>query len=461
MMKFRLSPAFLMAVLSIAALIPLTFGATPEAVMGSLLLVGISTALVKRGTSQYRGWNAQMGKIGEDDIETQYKQTQANLKDIGDQLKAHAEQAQKNVDRHEGLSKETSAKVDELLMKQGELQARVLEAEQKLVNANRDTQRNETPKSAGELVVTSEHMEGVNSSFRGSRRVSVPRAAITTTSAGGLAATERLDTVALPGMRRATIRDLVAPGQTEAGSLEYVRETGFTNNAAIVAEGSAKPYSEITTALVTASVRTIAHLFKASRQILDDAKALQSYIDARARYGLLLTEESQLLYGSGAGANLQGLVPVANQYTSPAGWTVTGEQRIDRLRLALLQAELAEFPSDGIVLNPTDWALIELIKDSQGRYLIGQPQEGTAARLWNRPVVSTQAMKQNDFLVGAFKLGAQIFDRMEVEVLISTENDKDFENNMVTLRAEERLAFAIYRTEAFVTGKLTAAAAAA
>ncbi|WP_032618456.1 phage major capsid protein, partial [Pseudomonas tremae] len=88
---------------------------------------------------------------------------------------------------------------------------------------------------------------------------------------------------------------------------------------------------------------------------------------------------------------------------------------------------LAEFPSDGIVLNPTDWALIELIKDSQGRYLIGQPQEGTAARLWNRPVVATQAMKQNDFLVGAFKLGAQIFDRMEVEVLISTENDKDFE----------------------------------
>lgn len=458
MMKFRLSPAFLMAVLSIAAMIPLTFGASLEAFLGSVLLVGLSTALVKRGTSHYRGWNAQMGKIGEDDIETQYKQTQANLKDIGDQLKAHAEQAQKNVDRHEGLSRETSAKVDELLMKQGELQARVLEAEQKLVNASRDTQHNEAPKSAGELFVASEQMEGVNSSFRGSRRVSVPRAAITTTSAGGLAPSERSDVVALPGLRRATIRDLVAPGQTEAGSYEYVRETGFTNNAAIVAEGGAKPYSDITTALITAPVRTIAHLFKASRQILDDAKALQSYIDARARYGLLLAEEAQLLYGSGAGSSLQGLVPVASQYAAPGGVAVTGEQRIDRLRLALLQAELAEFPSDGIVLNPIDWALIELIKDNTGRYIIGQPQEGTAARLWNRPVVGTQAMKQNDFLVGAFKLGAQILDRMEIEVLISTENDKDFENNMVTLRAEERLAFAIYRTEAFVTGKLAAAA---
>ncbi|WP_460382878.1 phage major capsid protein [Pseudomonas amygdali] len=395
------------------------------------------------------------------DFEKQYTELNASLKTIGDQIKSQAETSNKEIARHGEMNAETRAKVDELLMKQGELQARVLEAEQKLVNANRDTQRIKTPKSAGELIVTSEHMEGVNSSFRGSRRVSVPRAAITTTSAGGLAATERLDTVALPGMRRATIRDLIAPGETEAGSLEYVRETGFTNNAATVPEGSAKPYSEIETALVTASVRTIAHLFKASRQILDDAKALQSYIDARARYGLLLAEEAQLLYGSGAGANLQGLVPVANQYASPAGWTVTGEQRLDRIRLVLLQSELAEFPSDGIVLNPTDWALIELIKDSQGRYLIGQPQEGTAARLWNRPVVATQAMKPNDFLVGAFKLGAQIFDRMEIEVLISTENDKDFENNMVTLRAEERLAFSIYRTEAFVTGKLTAAAAAA
>lgn len=458
-MKFRLSPAFLMAVLAIAAFIPLTFGVNAETVIGSLLVLGGSSLFVTRGRSSYTGWNAQMGKIGEEDIEAQYKQTQANLKEIGDQLKAHAEQAQKTVERHESLSKETSAKVDELLMKQGELQARVLEAEQKLVNANRDTQRNEPPKSAGELFVASEQMEGVNSSFRGSRRVSVPRAAITTATAGGLAPAERLDTVVLPGMRRATIRDLVAPGETEAGSLEYVRETGFTNSAAPVAEGGAKPYSDITTTLVTANVRTIAHLFKASRQILDDAKALQSYIDARARYGLLLAEESQLLYGSGAGANLQGLMTVAAQYAAPGGVTVTGEQRIDRLRLALLQAELSEFPADGIVLNPIDWALIELIKDGQGRYIIGQPQEGTAARLWNRPVVSTQAMKQNDFLTGAFKLGAQIFDRMEVEVLISTENDKDFENNMATLRAEERLAFAIYRTEAFVTGKLAAAAA--
>lgn len=390
------------------------------------------------------------------DYEAQVKEINAPLKGIGDQIKSQAEATEKQIKASGAMSEETRAKVDELLTKQGELNARLGEAEQKLVNASRGQQHQEEPqKSVGALVIESEEMKDMNSSFRGSRRVSVPRAAITTATGGSLVAPQRLDTIAAPPPRRLTIRDLVAPGTTESNSIEYIRETGFTNNARTVAENTAKPYSDLTFALATANVRTIAHLFKASRQMLDDAKALKSYIDGRARYGLTMAEEAQLLYGSGAGANLQGFMTVAQLYAAPTGVTVVGEQRIDRLRLALLQAELAEFPSDGIVLNPIDWAAIELTKDGEGRYIIGQPQDGTTPRLWNRPVVSTQAMTQDDFLVGAFKLGAQIYDRMEIEVLISTENDKDFENNMATIRAEERLAFAIYREEAFVTGPLT------
>lgn len=391
-----------------------------------------------------------------DNYEKQYTELTASLKSIGDQIKAQAESTEKQLKASGAMSEETKAKVDDLLVKQGELQARLGEAEQKLVNASRDrSHQEEPPKSVGALVVGSEEMKDISSSFRGSRRVSVPRAAITTATGGDLIPAQRLPGVVTPPARRLTIRDLVAPGTTESNSIEYIRETGFTNNARTVAETTAKPYSDIEFALATANVRTIAHLFKASRQMLDDAPALQSYIDGRARYGLTMAEEAQLLYGNGTGANLQGLMTVAQLYAAPGGMVVTGEQRIDRLRLALLQAELAEFPSDGIVLNPIDWAAIELTKDGEGRYIIGQPQEGTNARLWNRPVVSTQAMTQDDFLVGAFKLGAQIFDRMEIEVLISTENDKDFENNMATIRAEERLAFAIYRGEAFVTGPLT------
>jgi HK97 family phage major capsid protein len=391
-----------------------------------------------------------------ENFEAQVKELNASLKQIGDQIKASAEQTEKEIKRTGEMNAETRARVDEMLTKQGELQARLQEAEQKLVNAGQ-RQADEPKKSLGQLVVENEAMQGLNSSFRGSRRVEVPRAAITSLDDSGtaLVGPDRRPGIVTAPERRLTIRDLVAPGTTGSNSIEFVRETGYTNNAAAVSEGASKPYSDITFELDNAPVRTLAHLFKASRQILDDSAALQSYINARGRYGLLLVEEGQLLYGNGTGANLHGLVPQASAYSAPGGITVTAEQRIDRLRLALLQAELAEFPATGIVLNPIDWAAIELTKDGENRYIIAAPRDATEARLWNRPVVPTQALQQDDFLVGAFSLGAQIFDRMMVEILISTENDKDFEKNMATIRVEERLAFAVYRPEAFVTGPLS------
>lgn len=385
-------------------------------------------------------------------IEQAYEQVQKDLKTAGDQLKQYAEKTESEIKNLGKSTEETKAAVDELLPKFNSMQTTFQELQQALARPAGD----EKPQfqSAGALVVASTEMQEVNSSFRGSRRIEVPRQAITTATAGSLVVADRQYGVVAPPEKRLTVRDLIAPGETKSNNVEYVREKGFTNAAAPVAETAPKPYSDIEFELENAPVRVLAHLFKASRQILDDAPALRSYIDARAEYGLKLAEETQLLYGNGTGANLGGIIPQASAYAPPAGITVTGEQRIDRIRLAILQAILAEFPASGVVLNPIDWAAIELIKDGEGRYLIGRPQDGTPPRLWNLPVVETTAMAQNTFLTGAFSLGAQIFDRMAVEILISTENDKDFENNMVTIRAEERLTLAVYRPEAFVTGQL-------
>ncbi|AAN55976.1 phage major capsid protein [Shewanella oneidensis MR-1] len=389
-------------------------------------------------------------------FEKQIEELGVNLTKIGDQIKSAAEETNKQIKASGEMHAETRDKVDKLLSEQGALQARLQEAEQKLLKGAQSNQQ-EREQSIGERVVNDKEMEGVSSSFRGSRRVGMPRSAITsaTGSGAGLVRPDRMAGIVAGPERRLTIRDLIAPGETESNTIEYVKETGFTNNAAPVAEGAAKPYSEITFGLVSAGVRTIAHLFKASRQILDDSKQLQSFINARARYGLMLKEEVQLLYGNNTGANLHGIMLQASAYVKPTGATVDTEQHIDRIRLALLQAALAEYAADGIVLNPIDWAVIETLKDSNKNYLIGKPQGQTVPTLWNRPVVETQSIVQNEFLVGAFQMGAQIYDRMDIEVLISTENDKDFENNMVSIRAEERLALAVYRPEAFVKGNFT------
>jgi HK97 family phage major capsid protein len=111
-------------------------------------------------------------------------------------------------------------------------------------------------------------------------------------------------------------------------------------------------------------------------------------------------------------------------------------------------------------MHPTDWATIETLKDADGRYIIGNPQGTTQPTLWGLPVVATQAITVRKFLTGAFKLGAQVFDRWSARVELATENEDDFIKNLVTILAEERLALAVYRPEAFIYGDFDTALAA-
>ena len=258
--------------------------------------------------------------------------------------------------------------------------------------------------------------------------------------------------------RAMTVRSLLGVGQTNSKSIEYVQETGFTNNAAMVAETAEKPESSLKYDLQTAPVRKLAHYMRASTEILADSPGLASMIDGRLRYGLDYVEENQLLNGDGTGQNLLGLRPQATAFAP--SFTVENATAIDKIRLGILQAVLAEYPASGIILNPIDWARIELTKDSEGRYIIGNPQGTISASLWSLPVVATQAMEVDHFLTGAFNRAAQIFDRMAASVVASTEDRDNFVKNLVTILAEERLALAVYRPEAFIEGELGFAAAA-
>jgi HK97 family phage major capsid protein len=370
---------------------------------------------------------------------------------IGDQVKEAGEKAIAEAKKGIDMSAGVKATVDEMLVKQGELQAQVKELEQK---AARETQETlQRMKSMGfQFIDHEDFKKACESGNLGGKnsRITISVKAITSdaASAGDGVVPQYLAGVNNLPNRRLTIRDLVSPGRTNSNLVNYLKETGFTNNAAIVAEGAAKPESDIDYDLVGAPVKKIAHFIKASSEILDDFPALQSQIDARLTYGLKLVEENQLLKGSGVGGNINGIYTQATAYSAPI--VISGATRIDTLRLMLLQAELAEYPSDGIVLNPTDWTHIELTKDSTGQYLIGNPQGTLSPTLWSRPVVTTQSMTADTALVGAFKMGAQIFDRLEAAITIATENEDDFIKNLVTILIESRLALAVYRPEAFI-----------
>jgi HK97 family phage major capsid protein len=113
---------------------------------------------------------------------------------------------------------------------------------------------------------------------------------------------------------------------------------------------------------------------------------------------------------------------------------------------------LAFYPATGIVLTPTDWHTIELLKDGENRYLFGSPKGAAPAMVWGLPVAESDAMPNGDFLVGAFALAATIYDREESAILVSTEDQDNFIKNMVTILCEERLALTVERPQAIVHG---------
>lgn len=382
-----------------------------------------------------------------------------------DAVKAIAEDALGKAKAGEELSNSVKEQTDEALLKMNSFTEQLAEIEQRLARSGNGGNPEEQ-KSFGEQFIENEGvkawLESSPSKGKADVRFKATITSATTDAAGSAGA--GVQTTRLPGVlelpqRRLTIRDLLSQGRMDGNSLEYVRETGFTNAAAPVAEGGLKPDSDLKFDLVQTSAKVIAHWMKASRQILDDFAQLRSIIDQRLIYGLAYVEEDQILNGDGTGQNLNGILPQASAFAVPAGTvTPTPMTAIDTLRIAMLQAALAEYPATGHVLNPIDWAGIELTKDGDGRYIIGNPQGTAQPTMWGLPVVATQAMEAGTFLTGAFRMGAQIFDRWDARVEVGYVDD-DFIRNLTTILAEERLALAVYRPEAFVTGDINPAAA--
>ena len=174
----------------------------------------------------------------------------------------------------------------------------------------------------------------------------------------------------------------------------------------------------------------------------------------RMMYGLALKEEEQMLNGDGAGDNLEGINHVATGYD--ATLDATGDTLIDKLAHAIYQVSESEFSATGVVLNVRDWHKISLMKDSEGRYILGGPQAFASFNLWGLPVVATKAQAAGTFTVGGFNMSSQVFDRMDATVELSREDRDNFVKNMITILCEERLALAHYRPQAIVKGAFAA-----
>lgn len=280
-------------------------------------------------------------------------------------------------------------------------------------------------------------------------------------SGGPLVPPDRQPGIVPGAFRTLRVVEALPSGTTTSNMVEYAQEASYTNSAAETSEGEAKPESVLTFTLVDAPVRTIATFLRASRQILSDASALASYIDARLRHGVLQRLETQVISGNGVTPNLAGMLKSGNftAYTA-----VTGDNGFDSVNRAKYQVLATDFEADTVILNPADWGAMERTKQGTGgdgayvgsiaaSYVAG----GLAsAVLWGLRVVLSNSVSAGTFIVLA-STAVQVFLRDDVTVNVYEQDADNVTKNLITILAEMRAAFCVYRPQAIVSGALTAA----
>lgn len=260
------------------------------------------------------------------------------------------------------------------------------------------------------------------------------------------------------------VRQLLATGSTQSDVVRYVKESGYSNGAAATAEGTTLTQSDFDMTAADANVRKIGTYFRISEEMLADTPQLTSYLSARAPEKLLEVEDAQILSGDGTGANLSGIITDAADFDVSASGafyqSVESANEFDVIVAALNQLSLLNYSADCIMLNPTDFNKILLLKDSTNKYLKDQVYNGLQPSFSGVKVIQNTAIAAGSFLIGNFGIGTQLWVRQGVNVEFFREDGTNVRDGFVTVRVSERVALTNYLPNAFVNGTFATAIAA-
>ena len=328
-----------------------------------------------------------------------------------------------------------------------------------------DEQGNEHPVSVAEAFVRSAALQSFRErGFRGESGAVEFRAAPTGTVTTG---TQPQQNTRVPGILPQNpdlplmIANLLDRQTSDGTTLEYMRDTSGPqsswNNAAVVVEGADKPKSgPFTFDLISTSLKTVAHWVPITRQAADDNSQLMGYINGRLTYGLEYKLDREILTGNGT-TQMQGILTTSGigAYQPPSGNT---DAKLITVRKAKTQGELAMYPPDAIVLNPLDWQDIELDTDANGQFRVitSVTDSGAPMRIWGLTDVTSVAMAAGTALLGGFRMGATLWERQGITILMTDSHAELFTANTLVVLAERRANVAVHTPLAFT--KITFAA---
>ena len=355
------------------------------------------------------------------------------------------------------VSADTKTALDNLGTQQREFADRLVQLEQKAATPPPETKADE---SWGAQVIKAKNFADFAKGDTNKLRVEVKN---TLTGSDVTVAPDRKPGIVGGAFLPFSMEQLLPSTPTNSNAIEFTKEATFTNSAAEAAEGAQKAESALTWSLVNMPISTVAHWIKISRQLAADAPALAAYVNTRMRYGVNQKVDTQLVVGDGTAPNISGILDsgnfTAHGYTNAALTAISSTlKKLVLIRKIMADLYVAGYPADAIVLNPIDWATIEieLFTTAAGQTLYNVNAQGQAF-LFGLPVIQAIGMTADNVAVGAFAQAYMVHNREGVVVDMSESDSDNFTKNLITLRAERRLALATERPAACRAGDLTPA----
>lgn len=240
------------------------------------------------------------------------------------------------------------------------------------------------------------------------------------------------------------VRDLFGAEQISGSTLVYLVEGAIQGAPAVTAEGAEKPQVHFADPTPkTVSLAKIACHIKESDEYINDFPFLESAINGRLLYELGLVIQNKLVTD---------LLATSGTQTGSIAAAATATDIADAILKAAMDVEAGSgFPADGIMMNPTDWYTLRVAKASGTGEYFGGGFFGAqnVPNLWGIQVCVTTAVAAKKYVVGAFKTCGSVVTNGGVSVEAVNTNEDDFVKNLMTIRAEERLALAVRRPAGF------------
>jgi len=253
--------------------------------------------------------------------------------------------------------------------------------------------------------------------------------------------------------RQTFVKNLFARVNTQKEYIKYNDQETIVRDAKNVAACATSTHlSKLTWKVRTLQITKVRDFVDVCIDMLDDAEFVGGEINELVMNDVALKVDSQLLLSDGIYPNTNSVAAVAS--TMVAGDYATKIQnptKVDVLKVAAAQisdfGQNNKFNANIAVMNPVDATLMLLEKDANDNYLLPNFVTQNGVNIGAVTVITNQLVPLDEAYVFDTTKG-RVYQRKGVSVSFAFENATNFENELVTVKAYERLNLRVRNVDA-------------